>query len=62
MQGVNKSVASNLRRYKKLEDNAMRIEDPDKKEAYMLKIDKMRYAEIARFQKAYEKFNIDDIK
>jgi transcriptional regulator with XRE-family HTH domain len=62
MQGVNKSVASNLRRYKKLEDNAMRIKDPDKKEAYMLKIDKMRYAEIARFQKAYEKFNIDDIK
>ena len=62
MQAVNKSVASNLRKYKKLEDSAMNIKDAEKKDARMLQLEKMRYAEIARFQKLYEKLNIDDIK
>ena len=62
MQAVNKSVASNLRKYKKLEDAAMNIKDAEKKDARMLQLEKMRYAEIARFQKLYEKLNIDDIK
>jgi transcriptional regulator with XRE-family HTH domain len=62
MAAVNKAVASNLRKYKKLEDAASNIKDPEKKEARLNQLERLRYAEIARFQKIYEKLNIDDIK
>jgi transcriptional regulator with XRE-family HTH domain len=62
MAAINKAVASNLRKYKKLEDAASNIKDPEKKEARLNQLERLRYAEIARFQKIYEKLNIDDIK
>jgi hypothetical protein len=62
MAAINKAVASNLRKYKKLEDAASNIKDPEKKEARLNQLERMRYAEMARFQKIYEKLNIDDIK
>jgi transcriptional regulator with XRE-family HTH domain len=62
MAAINKAVASNLRKYKKLEDAASNIKDPEKKEARLNQLERLRYAEIARFQRIYEKLNIDDIK
>jgi hypothetical protein len=58
---INKAVDSALRNLRKAEKTAENIEDPDRRENRFNEIERKRYAQIANFQKAYEKYKIDKL-
>jgi transcriptional regulator with XRE-family HTH domain len=58
---INKAVDSALRNLRKAEKTAENLEDPDRRENRLNEIEKKRYAQIANFQKAYEKYKIDKL-
>jgi hypothetical protein len=58
---INKSVDRALRNLRKAEKTAENIEDPEQRENRLNELEKKRYAQIANFQKAYEKYKIDKL-
>jgi hypothetical protein len=58
---VNKGVDRALRNIRQAEKKAENIEDPDKRDERLKEIELKRYAQIARFQKAYEQYKIDEL-
>lgn len=58
---VNKSVDKALRNIRKAEKKAEDIEDPDKRDERLKEIEIKRYEQIARLQKAYEQYKIDEL-
>jgi transcriptional regulator with XRE-family HTH domain len=61
MYKTSKSVDGALRNLRKAEKTAENLEDPDRRENRLNEIEKKRYAQIANFQKAYEKYKIDKL-
>lgn len=58
---INKSVDGALRNLRKAEKIAENIEDPEQRENRLNELERKRYAQIANFQKAYEKYKIDKL-
>jgi transcriptional regulator with XRE-family HTH domain len=61
MYSVSKSVDKALRNIKKMEKNAEQIKDEDAKRNRLLELERMRYTQLAIFQKAYEQYKIDEL-
>jgi hypothetical protein len=61
MYSVSRDVDRALRNIRKLEKAAENIKDKNAMEERLLQLEKMRYAQLARFQKAYEKYKIDEL-
>jgi transcriptional regulator with XRE-family HTH domain len=58
---INRAVDKSLRNLRKAEKTAENIEDPEQREDRLNDIERKRYAQIANFQKAYEKYKIDKL-
>lgn len=61
MYSVSKSVDKALRNIRKMEKNAEQIKDEDAKQNRLLELERMRYTQLAIFQKAYEQYKIDEL-
>ena len=61
MYVVSKSVDNALRNIRKMEKAAENIKDENTKEDKLLELERMRYAQLAKFQKAYENYKIDEL-
>jgi transcriptional regulator with XRE-family HTH domain len=61
MYSVSRDVDRALRNIRKLEKQAETIKDKNAMEDRLLELEKMRYAQLARFQKAYDKYKIDEL-
>lgn len=61
MYVVSKSVDKALRNIRKMEKAAENIKDENAKEDRLLELERMRYAQLAKFQKAYENYKIDEL-
>ena len=61
MYAVSKSVDKALRNIKNMEKNAEQIKDEDAKQNRLLELERMRYTQLAIFQKAYEQYKIDEL-
>jgi transcriptional regulator with XRE-family HTH domain len=58
---TSKAVDKSLRGLREAEKKAENIEDSDKRDIRMKEIEMKRYAQIAKFQKAYEQYKIDEL-
>jgi transcriptional regulator with XRE-family HTH domain len=58
---ISKAVDKSLRGLRESEKKAEKIEDPDKRDIRLREIELKRYAQIAKFQKAYEQYKIDEL-
>ena len=61
MYGTSKAVDKALRGLREAEKKAENIEDENRREARLNEIEMKRYAQIAKFQKAYEQYKIDEL-
>jgi transcriptional regulator with XRE-family HTH domain len=61
MYVVSKSVDKALRNIRKMEKAAENIKDENTKEDRLLELERMRYAQLAKFQKAYENYKINEL-
>jgi transcriptional regulator with XRE-family HTH domain len=61
MYSISRDVDRALRNIRKLEKAAENIKDKNAMEDRLLYLEKMRYAQLARFQKAYDKYKIDEL-
>jgi hypothetical protein len=61
MYSISRDVDRALRNIRKLEKAAENIKDKNAMEDRLLYLEKMRYAQLARFQKAYNKYKIDEL-
>ena len=61
MYSKSKAVDKALRGLREAEKKAEKIEDPDRRDIRLREIEMKRYAQIAKFQKAYEQYKIDEL-
>jgi hypothetical protein len=61
MHSTSKAVDKALRGLREAEKKAENIEDENRREVRLNEIEMKRYAQIAKFQKAYEQYKIDEL-
>jgi len=61
MYSISRDVDRALRNIRKLEKEAETIKDKNAMEDRLMELEKIRYAQLARFQKAYEQYKIDEL-
>jgi hypothetical protein len=61
MYSTSKAVDKALRGLREAEKKAEKIEDSDRRDIRLREIELKRYSQIAKFQKAYEKYKIDEL-